>query len=124
VQKIAALAGPKNLTVFLLAVTENVDQEPDANLRLANLSALISVLSTALKAPVIGIPGHYTEMQPFQRFHLSEPKGWGVALIIIIALFGIMFSISQATSAWIKNILLLAAFLIAILMFWFWNKHR
>ena len=42
VQRIAALALPKNLTILFLATIESIHQEPAANLRLANLSALNS----------------------------------------------------------------------------------
>jgi hypothetical protein len=85
---------------------------------------LSNALSINLKVPVIVISGLYSEMQPIQGNRLSELKWWGVALMIIIVLGGIMFTISQMTSGRIENGLLLSAFLIAIIMIWFWNKQR
>jgi hypothetical protein len=89
-----------------------------------NQVPLSTALSTALDAPVIVITGLYTEMQPFKRTRLSELKWWGVALMIIIVLSGIMFTISQMTSGWVETTLLLSAFMIATIMIWLWNKQR
>ena len=83
-----------------------------------------NALSIALDVPVIVISGLYTVRESRQRTRLSELKWWGVALIIVIALCGIFIYISQTTSGWVENVLLISTFLIAILMIWFWNKQH
>jgi hypothetical protein len=85
---------------------------------------LSNALSIALNAPVIVLTGLYTEKQSRQWSRLSELKWWSVALIIIIAWSGIMFFISQTTSGWVESGLMLSAFIIGMLMVWFWNERR
>jgi hypothetical protein len=70
------------------------------------------------------LSGLYAEKQPHQPSPLSELIWWGVALIIIIVSGGVMYFISQVTSGWVESGLLLSAFMIAMLMVWFWNKRR
>jgi hypothetical protein len=88
-----------------------------------NQMPLSNALSIALNTPIIVLSDLYTERlhRPYTR--LSELKWWCIALVILIALGGIMFFASQATSGWVESVLLLSAFLIAILTAWFWNKH-
>jgi K+-sensing histidine kinase KdpD len=85
---------------------------------------LSNALSIALDVPVIVISGLYRIRESRQRTRLSELEWWGVTLIIVIALCGIMFYINQTMSGWVENVLLISTFLIAILIVWLWNKQR
>ena len=88
-----------------------------------NQVPLNAALSIAMNAPVIVLTGLYTEKQPRQRTRLSELKWWSVALVFLIALGGMMFFVSQATSGWVESAFLFLTFLMIILMIWLWNKR-
>jgi hypothetical protein len=84
---------------------------------------LSTAISGALNVPVLVLTGLYMETQPCQRIRLSELRWWGIALMILITFLGVMVWIDKMTSGFVNTILLFLAFLIAVVMVWYWNNH-